>query len=1256
MPEEYPTIQGGGSLILAWQIKNKRVLVVGGGEVAAGRILNVLNADANVTVVSPRDGLNEEVAYRIDKGQVEYVDRKFEPSDLDDADMVLTAVDDPEASTQIWKLCKEKKVAANIADVPPECDFYFGSVHRDGPLQIMVSTNGNGPKLASIVRKQIAANLPDNIGAAIQKVGLLRRKLRKLAPATEEGPKRMQWMSKVCESWSLENLVEMDEDDMERLLGFYNPGEVPSFDRLRLGDPPEDFAFDGSFGWCTQTSSGHDLISDISFGPEWASNPSFNVPVGPPSPTAGSILTEPTSTSYGLYTQAHRPDILKMGRICINNGRGKRGACSGGRGHIGLLFTSDSAMVGQDSSQVLHSPTSRALLGQENNSSLLENIPVYHNGWMEQIVLRAQALVESKEATARQNLLEELHGIATASLDSFLQSNVTGPPLTWNPADVLFPKEICGSDEKLRTIRRDLIRSLSVDGGAVYKLIPNVELFCLAKCLLNNTTLGGPESSARYRWDRVTINFWHQKLLSEHAASLQESIYRDLDILEHDLSQQDPNEKARRLIQRATIHTQHGLDQKAREDLARATTETGFDFKLTGRLGKRTKYQEKDLSQLVVLAKSADPVENGTAAESGVQPLSSVGHSDHSSNGATFKPQHLDLNDDTLLEFIAFSKPPSQPSLSSKADISPALAALDPSNQPVLQPLDSIILLAYASSITNTSPSDGLTREETLPYALRVLQDGDSNWQIYTQGLLVRSRIEGYKSRTVERSVLQLQALVDQVIVETTPATSGGQSQKETQDAAPSTFFPKPKPSESASASERLRYLPQLASSTRWELEAELASRWVSLGGLRTALEIYERLQMWAEVALCWAANDREDKARRIIRRQLYTSSSAPGANPAIDDEDDDTKPEDINIELHVLPADAPRLFCILGDLENSPSAYQRAWEVSSQRYARAQRSLGKYHFTHGDLRSADTAYAKALKVNSLNHSTWFSLGCVRLQLEDWPGAVEAFARAIQIEEQDAESWSNMAAALIQLTPDISINGADPSEKGRDDDEDVTAVNMPKMDPQKHIQEAFIALKRAAALKRDSYRIWQNLLNVAVKLSPPPYADIIVAQTRLIELQGKSEGEKSVDVDVMEGLLAHLVATCPPAPAEEDEMVEEKTRRPGFERMLIELVQNKITPLITSSRRLWLLTAKLSLHLQKPLATLQAYEKAWRVTLNQPGWESGTKESEGLWRDVVDATEDLVDAYESLGARTREGGMGEGELVAKDWKFKARSA
>lgn len=107
--------------------------------------------------------------------------------------MVLCAIDDPETSTHVWKLCKEKRIPANIADVPSECDFYFGSAYRDGPLQVMVSTNGNGPKLASIVRKKVADAIPDNMGAAINNVGKLRKKLRQIAPDAVEGPKRMKW-------------------------------------------------------------------------------------------------------------------------------------------------------------------------------------------------------------------------------------------------------------------------------------------------------------------------------------------------------------------------------------------------------------------------------------------------------------------------------------------------------------------------------------------------------------------------------------------------------------------------------------------------------------------------------------------------------------------------------------------------------------------------------------------------------------------------------------------------------------------------------------------------------------------------------------------------------------------------------------------------------------------------------------------------------------------------------------------------------
>ncbi|KAI1824048.1 putative siroheme synthase Met8 [Xylaria intraflava] len=256
----FPTVQGGGSLILAWQVKNKTVLVVGGGEVAAGRILNVLNADANVVVVCPASGLNPEVRHRVENNEVTHIDRVFEPTDLEalppsnsPPDMVLAAVDDPAASTQIWKLCKEHRIPANIADVPSECDFYFGSVHRDGPLQIMVSTNGKGPRLAASIRKWIGNQLPSGVGNAIERIGELRIKLRNMVPDPEDGPKRMRWMTKVSDAYSWDDMCALTDEDMDSLLTFYASGKVPEVNLLKAmrgGKTPDDLdVFDGSFGF-----------------------------------------------------------------------------------------------------------------------------------------------------------------------------------------------------------------------------------------------------------------------------------------------------------------------------------------------------------------------------------------------------------------------------------------------------------------------------------------------------------------------------------------------------------------------------------------------------------------------------------------------------------------------------------------------------------------------------------------------------------------------------------------------------------------------------------------------------------------------------------------------------------------------------------------------------------------------------------------------------------------------------------------------
>ncbi|KAF2668133.1 siroheme synthase domain-containing protein [Microthyrium microscopicum] len=248
----FPKIQGGGSLILAWQVRGRPILVIGGGDVAAGRILNCLDADAIVTVVCPSSGLNPEVAHRVATGVVTHIDRPFEVADLDTTpppSLVMCAVDDPVASSQVYKECQSRRIPSNIADVPPECDFYFGSVYRDGPLQIMVSTNGNGPRMAALTRRWIGKRLPKNAGRAIVRVGMLRKKLRSVAPAPTEGEKRMKWMTEVCTKWSLEDFCEMSEEDMDKVLTYYAPNEVPSLKEVRGEEETEPEVFDYSFGW-----------------------------------------------------------------------------------------------------------------------------------------------------------------------------------------------------------------------------------------------------------------------------------------------------------------------------------------------------------------------------------------------------------------------------------------------------------------------------------------------------------------------------------------------------------------------------------------------------------------------------------------------------------------------------------------------------------------------------------------------------------------------------------------------------------------------------------------------------------------------------------------------------------------------------------------------------------------------------------------------------------------------------------------------
>lgn len=158
-----------------------------------------------------------------------YHDRKFkDSSDLNGFDMILTALDDVEISRSICYSSRELKIPVNVADVPPECDFYFGSLIRRGPLQIMISTGGKGPRIANQVRRTVEKSLPDYLDSTIEKVGILRTKLRKIAPDSKDGAKRMKFMIEVCEKWKWNELAKMDDEEMKEVLKGWEIGKSKS--------------------------------------------------------------------------------------------------------------------------------------------------------------------------------------------------------------------------------------------------------------------------------------------------------------------------------------------------------------------------------------------------------------------------------------------------------------------------------------------------------------------------------------------------------------------------------------------------------------------------------------------------------------------------------------------------------------------------------------------------------------------------------------------------------------------------------------------------------------------------------------------------------------------------------------------------------------------------------------------------------------------------------------------------------------------
>lgn len=94
---------------------------------------------------------------------------------------------------------------------------------------------------------------------------------------------------------------------------------------------------------------------------------------------------------------------------------------------------------------------------------------------------------------------------------------------------------------------------------------------------------------------------------------------------------------------------------------------------------------------------------------------------------------------------------------------------------------------------------------------------------------------------------------------------------------------------------------------------------------------------------------------------------------------------------------------------------YEQAWELSNHKYARAMRALGGMHFERGLNEECIECLKKALEINQLYPSSWYTLGCAYIKLENYEKAVYAFGHVVSYDEQHGEAWSNIASCYLQM-------------------------------------------------------------------------------------------------------------------------------------------------------------------------------------------------------------------------------------------------
>lgn len=141
-------------------IKDKKILVVGGGKVALRKVEKLLQFEPKITVVAPF------ICDEIRKLGVSIIERKFIDSDIDNIFCAISATDDEGVNGYIFKLCSEKNILVNTVDDKDKCGFIFPALVNKNGITAGITSSGKSPVYAKYIRERLE-NLLDGDNADI---------------------------------------------------------------------------------------------------------------------------------------------------------------------------------------------------------------------------------------------------------------------------------------------------------------------------------------------------------------------------------------------------------------------------------------------------------------------------------------------------------------------------------------------------------------------------------------------------------------------------------------------------------------------------------------------------------------------------------------------------------------------------------------------------------------------------------------------------------------------------------------------------------------------------------------------------------------------------------------------------------------------------------------------------------------------------------------------------------------------------------